>query len=514
MNRIMYRSTRSESTPITASQAILKGLADDGGLFVPTELPKLDVSLKELSGMTYREVAYEVMKLFFTDYTEEELKGCIAAAYDSKFDTPAIAPLKNIDGTEFMELFHGATIAFKDMALSILPHLMITAAKKNHEDKQIVILTATSGDTGKAALAGFADVPGTKIIVFYPKDGVSSIQERQMVTQKGDNTCVIGIRGNFDDAQSGVKKIFTDPAEKEKLAAAGYQFSSANSINIGRLVPQVAYYVWAYTRLLGAKENENRDLAVNGAVTAKDAVAAGEAVNFVVPTGNFGNILAAYYAKELGVPVHKLICASNSNKVLFDFFRTGEYDRNREFVLTSSPSMDILISSNLERLIYHIAGDDAAADADLMKKLARDGKYQITESMKEKLSDFYGGWADEEETAAEIRERYEKDGYVIDPHTAVAAAVYEKYRKETGDPAKTVIVSTASPFKFETSVMKALGKPHELPDLELADALSAVSGVAVPQAVAGLRGAEIRHKTVCGRTTEAMTAEVEKFLGI
>lgn len=511
---IMYRSTRSESTPITASQAILKGLSDDGGLFVPTELPKLDVSLEKLSGMTYREVAYEVMKLFLTDYTEEELKGCIAAAYDSKFDTPAIAPLRNVNGVEYMELFHGATIAFKDMALSILPHLMITAAKKNHEDKQIVILTATSGDTGKAALAGFADVPGTKIIVFYPKDGVSSIQERQMVTQKGENTCVVGIRGNFDDAQSGVKKIFTDPAEKEKLAAAGYQFSSANSINIGRLVPQIAYYVWAYTRLLGAAENEKKDISVNGGISAAEAVSAGEAVNFVVPTGNFGNILAAYYAKELGVPVHRLICASNSNKVLYDFFQTGEYDRNREFVLTTSPSMDILISSNLERLIYHIAGDSAEADAGFMKKLSEEGKYQITDEMRKRLGDFAGGYADEEETAEEIRERYEKDGYVIDPHTAVASAVYGKYRKETGDATRTVIVSTASPFKFETSVMKALGKPHELPDLELADALSAVSGVAVPQAVAGLRGAEIRHKTVCDKDEKAMAAEVEKFLGI
>lgn len=511
---IMYRSTRSESTPITASQAILKGLSDDGGLFVPTELPKLDVSLEKLSGMTYREVAYEVMKLFLTDYTEEELEGCIAAAYDSKFDTPAIAPLRNVNGVEYMELFHGATIAFKDMALSILPHLMITAAKKNHEDKQIVILTATSGDTGKAALAGFADVPGTKIIVFYPKDGVSSIQERQMVTQKGENTCVVGIRGNFDDAQSGVKKIFTDPAEKEKLAAAGYQFSSANSINIGRLVPQIAYYVWAYTRLLGAAENEKKDISVNGGVSAAEAVSAGEAVNFVVPTGNFGNILAAYYAKELGVPVHRLICASNSNKVLYDFFQTGEYDRNREFVLTTSPSMDILISSNLERLIYHIAGDSAEADAGFMKKLSEEGKYQITDEMRKRLGDFAGGYADEEETAEEIRERYEKDGYVIDPHTAVASAVYGKYRKETGDATRTVIVSTASPFKFETSVMKALGKSHELPDLELADALSAVSGTPVPQAVAGLRGAEIRHKTVCDKDEKAMAAEVEKFLGI
>ncbi len=488
---ILYRSTRSDNEKVTASQAILKGLADDGGLFVPTELPKLDVTLEALAGMNYQQVAYEVMKLFLTDYTEEELKACIAAAYDDKFDTPVIAPLKEANGAQYLELFHGATIAFKDMALSILPHLMITAARKNHEEKEIVILTATSGDTGKAALAGFADVPGTRIIVFYPKDGVSSIQERQMVTQKGDNTCVIAIRGNFDDAQSGVKKIFTDPLQKEKLAAAGFQFSSANSINIGRLVPQIAYYVWAYTRL-----------------QTKDPV------NFVVPTGNFGNILAGYYAMKLGIPVHRLICASNSNKVLFDFFRTGEYDRNRAFVLTSSPSMDILISSNLERLIFHIAGDDAGANAAFMKNLTEDGRYHISDAMREQLSDFYGGWASEEETAEEIRTRYEKDRYVIDPHTAVASAVYGQYRKETGDTTKTVIVSTASPFKFETSVMSALGQPHDLPDLELADALSKISGVAVPAAVSGLRDAEVRHTTVCGKEVDAMTAEVDRFLGL
>jgi threonine synthase len=488
---IMYRSTRSEEEKVTASEAILKGLADDGGLFVPTGLPKLDVSLEALASMNYQEAAYEVMKLFLTDFTEEELKGCIAAAYDDKFDTAEIAPLKAVNGAYYLELFHGPTIAFKDMALSILPHLMITAARKNHEEKEIVILTATSGDTGKAALAGFADVPGTRIIVFYPKDGVSSIQERQMVTQKGENTCVIGIRGNFDDAQSGVKKIFTNPEEKEKLAKAGFQFSSANSINIGRLVPQIAYYVWAYTRL-----------------------GTTEAVNFVVPTGNFGNILAGYYAMQLGIPVQKLICASNSNKVLFDFFQTGEYDRNREFVLTTSPSMDILISSNLERLIFHIAGDDAAVNAAYMKDLAEKGSYHITEEMKERLAAFCSGWASEEETAAEIRRRYEEDRYVIDPHTAVASAVYGQYRKRTGDETKTVVVSTASPFKFETSVMSALGQPCNLPDLELADALSEISGVAVPEAVASLKNARIRHTTVCGRTVEEMTAEVERFLGL
>ena len=494
---ILYRSTRSESAPITASQAILKGLADDGGLFVPTAIPKLDVSLEELSRMDYRALAYEVMKLFLTDYTEEELKTCIAAAYDKKFDDPRIAPLRAANGAWYLELFHGATIAFKDMALSILPHLLTTAARKNNEHKEIVILTATSGDTGKAALAGFADVPGTRIIVFYPKDGVSSIQERQMVTQKGANTCVIGIRGNFDDAQTGVKKIFTDPSEKEKLAAAGFQFSSANSINIGRLVPQIAYYVWAYTRLLG-----NGDIAP------------GEEINFCVPTGNFGNILAGYYARAMGLPVKKLVCASNSNKVLYDFFKTGVYDRNRAFVLTSSPSMDILISSNLERLIYHIAGDSAADTAALMGQLSSGGQYEITPEMRKKLDVFVGGWAGEQETSDEIMERFVNDGYILDPHTGVASSVYGQYRWETGDPTPAVIVSTASPFKFEKAVMKALGHPYDLSDLELADELSKLAGVPVPQAVAGLRGAEIVHSIVCDGTAGAMRTEVERFLGV
>lgn len=339
---VTYQSTRSAATKVTASQAILKGLADDGGLFVPDQIPQLDVSLDQIAKMSYQETAYEVMKLFLTDFTEDELKSCINRAYDDKFDTKEIAPLVEKAGAYYLELFHGATIAFKDMALSILPHLLTTSAKKNHITNEIVILTATSGDTGKAALAGFADVEGTSIIVFYPKNGVSKIQERQMVTQKGANTKVVGITGNFDDAQSGVKAMFNNKELAAAMDAKGYQFSSANSINIGRLVPQVVYYVYAYTRLLGA-----------------GTVAEGEPVNFVVPTGNFGNILAAFYAKNMGIPVGKLICASNENKVLYDFFDTGVYDRNREFVLTSSPSMDILISSNLERLIYRIAGEDA-----------------------------------------------------------------------------------------------------------------------------------------------------------
>ena len=331
---LTYTSTRGHGETVTASQAILKGLADDGGLFVPTSLPKLEVPVEKLAGMSYQEVAYEVMKLFLTDFTEEELKKCIANAYDSKFDTEVIAPLVQADGAYFLELFHGNTIAFKDMALSILPHLMTTAAKKNHVDNEIVILTATSGDTGKAAMAGFADVPGTRIIVFYPKDGVSPVQEKQMVTQKGDNTFVVGIEGNFDDAQTGVKKMFNDQKLAKELAESGFQFSSANSINIGRLVPQIVYYVYAYATLVKNEQIKN-----------------GELINITVPTGNFGNILAAYYAKLIGLPVDKLICASNTNKVLFDFFTTGTYDKKREFTVTSSPSMDILISSNLERLI-------------------------------------------------------------------------------------------------------------------------------------------------------------------
>ena len=492
---ILYKSTRSDSAPISASQAILKGLADDGGLFVPVNIPALDKTPAELAAMDYRGVAYEVMKLWLTDFTEKELRHCIDSAYDSKFDAPEIAPLKETSDAFYLELFHGATIAFKDMALSILPHLMITSAAKNKAENEIVILTATSGDTGKAALAGFADVKGTRIIVFYPKDGVSSIQERQMVTQKGDNTCVIGIRGNFDDAQTGVKKIFTDPALKEEMAAHGFQFSSANSINIGRLVPQIVYYVYAYTRLL--KDGRIKE---------------GGKVNYVVPTGNFGNILAAYYAGRMGLPVGKLICASNSNKVLFDFFETGTYDRNRPFILTSSPSMDILISSNLERLLYHVSGDDAGVDGCLMNELSRTGRYSVTDSMREAMKDFAGGYATEEETFEEIRTVYEKDQYVIDPHTAVASAVYRRYKKETGDDTLSVIASTASPFKFESAVMKALGQPADLDDLELADRLSEIAGVKVPEAVSGLRGAEVRHKTVCGK--DGMEKEVRRFLGM
>ena len=492
---LMYSSTRNGDKKFTASQAILKGLADDGGLFVPESIPALDVTLDELAKMSYQETAYAVMKQFLTDFTEEELKNCINKAYDSKFDTEEIAPLVQADGAYYLELFHGPTIAFKDMALSILPHLLITSARKNNVKNDIVILTATSGDTGKAALAGFADVEGTKIIVFYPKHGVSPIQEKQMVTQKGANTFVVGINGNFDQAQTGVKQMFNDKAMAEEMDKEGYQFSSANSINIGRLVPQIVYYVYAYSRLYA-----------NGAI-AKD-----EKINVVVPTGNFGNILAAFYAKNMGLPIGKLICASNENKVLYDFFSTGTYDKNREFMLTSSPSMDILISSNLERLIYRIAGNDAKKNAEFMKDLTTAGKYEITDEMRAQLADFYGNYTSEEETASVIKKLFEDTGYIIDTHTAVAAGVYEKYKKDTNDvDTKTVIASTASPFKFTRSVMDAIDHKYDsMTDFELVDELSKLGNVKVPQAIEEIRSAEVLHDTVCD--VDEMPDVVRRFL--
>ena len=496
MKEILYKSTRGTGETLKASEAILKGLADDGGLFVPTEIPKLEVTIDELSKMTYQQVAYEVMKLFFTDFTEEELKNCITKAYDSKFDTEEIAPLAEVDGAYYLELFHGKTIAFKDMALSILPHLLTTSAKKNNVKNEIVILTATSGDTGKAAMAGFADVEGTRIIVFYPHGGVSKVQEKQMVTQKGNNTYVVAIEGNFDQAQSGVKAIFGNKELAKEMDEKGFQFSSANSINIGRLVPQVAYYVYAYAKLY-----------------AEGKLAKDQKMNVVVPTGNFGNILAAYYAKNMGLPIAKLICASNENKVLFDFFKTGEYDKNRDFILTSSPSMDILISSNLERLIYKIAGNSSEKNSELMNDLATKGKYTITDEMKAELDDFYGNYATEEETAKVIKDTYEKTGYVMDTHTAVAASTYKKYVAETNDDAVTVIASTASPFKFARSVMDAINPEYDkLDDFELIDELSKIANVKIPNAIEEIRNAEVRHNNLV--EVDGMEAIVKKFLNI
>ena len=494
---LVYHSTRNSEETATASEAILKGLTSDGGLFVPDSIPKLNVSLEDLTKMSYQEIAYAVMKEFLTDFTEEELKTCINNAYDSKFDTEEIAVTKKVDGAYYLELFHGATIAFKDMALSILPHLLVTSARKNNVKNEIVILTATSGDTGKAALAGFADVPGTKIIVFYPKSGVSPIQEKQMVTHKGDNTYVIGIKGNFDDAQTGVKKMFSNKELAKVMNDNGFQFSSANSINIGRLVPQVVYYVKAYADLL-----------------KQGALKAGEPMNVVVPTGNFGNILASYYAKQMGIPIGKFVCASNKNKVLFDFFETGKYDRNREFYVTTSPSMDILISSNLERMIYRIAGNDAKQCAKFMAALTKDGEYVITDAMKAELSEFFGAFGSEEETAVKIKEVYDKEGYVMDTHTAVAAVAYDKYKAATGDDkTPTVIASTASPYKFTRSVMDAIDPAYDAEDdFELVDELNKVSKTAIPKAIEEIRTAPVLHDTVC--ETAAMEDEVKKILGI
>lgn len=493
---LLYKSTRNPEKTVTASEAILKGLADDGGLFVPESIPKLDVSLNQLKDMTYQETAYVVMKQFLTDFTEEELKDCIAKAYDSKFDTEEIAPLVKVDDTYYLELFHGATIAFKDMALSILPHLLTTSAKKNNVKNEIVILTATSGDTGKAALAGFADVEGTRIIVFYPKDGVSKVQELQMVTQKGSNTSVVAIHGNFDCAQSGVKAIFENKELEKEMDEAGFQFSSANSINIGRLVPQIVYYVYAYAKLL---QNEE--------------ITEGEEINVVVPTGNFGNILAAYFAKQMGIPIDKLVCASNENKVLYDFFKLGVYDKNRRFILTNSPSMDILISSNLERLVYLIAGQDAEKTSWLMHILKTDGVYALTEEMKANLEDFAAGYAKEAEVRQTIADVYKNTGYVIDTHTAVAAKVCKDYQEESQDTKKTVIASTASPYKFARSVMTSIDEKYdEMEEFELIAELEKISCVKIPNAIEEIRNAEILHTRECD--ADKMEETVKEILGV
>ena len=492
---LVYQSTRDEKNTVTASQAILQGLATDGGLFTPVSYPQVELDFDTLKDASYQEVAKLVLSAFLDDFTAEELDYCISHAYDSKFDTPAIAPLVKLDGQYNLELFHGSTIAFKDMALSILPYFMTTAAKKHGLENKIVILTATSGDTGKAAMAGFADVPGTEIIVFYPKDGVSKVQELQMTTQTGDNTHVIAIDGNFDDAQTNVKHMFNDVALREKLAANKMQFSSANSMNIGRLVPQIVYYIYAYAQLVKT-----------GQITA------GEKVNFTVPTGNFGNILAAFYAKQIGLPVGKLICASNENNVLTDFFKTRVYDKKRSFKVTTSPSMDILVSSNLERLIFHLVGNDATKTKELMESLVATGQYQLSNFDADILDLFAAAYADEAETAAEIKRGYEASDYIEDPHTAVASAVYQKYRTQTGDAAKTVIASTASPYKFPVVAVEAVTGETGLSDFEALAIFHSLSGVPVPLAVDSLVTAPVRHRTSVA--AKDMQAAVEDYLGL
>ncbi len=472
-----YQSTRGSKTNLTGAQAIIKGLAEDKGLYVPTEIPTLPKPLKEFQGQTYQEIAFDIIGTFFDDFTKEEMKACIDGAYDSKFEESEIVPLVKAGDAHILELFHGKTAAFKDMALSILPYLLTTSLKKEKEEKQICILTATSGDTGKAALEGFANVEGTEIVVFYPCEGVSQVQERQMVTQEGSNTSVFAIKGNFDDAQTGVKKIFADDDFAAELDKKGIKLSSANSINIGRLVPQVAYYVYGYTKLVES-----------------GAIKQGDKINVVVPTGNFGNILAAYYAAQMGVPVNKFICASNENKVLSDFINTGEYNINRAFQLTNSPSMDILISSNLERLLFHLGGGSEEVAA-LMKDLDEKRVYNVSSKIKEGLSDFYGAFATMDETNDTIAKVYNSEGYLLDTHTAVAYKVYEDYVKETSDPTVTLIASTASPYKFADSVGQSIGIEISEDGFDNLNKLFEKTAVRIPAGLKDLDKKDILHDT-------------------
>ncbi len=490
MKDLMYVSTRGGDEKVTASQAILQGIAANGGLFVPKSFPKAKAPLEELLAMDYQTLACQIFEAFLTDYTPEEIAHCVYSAYDKKFDTTAIAPLVSVDGVHFLELFHGPTLAFKDMALSILPYLMKTAAAKNKLDKKIIILVSTSGDTGKAALEGFADVEGTAILVLYPHGKVSEMQRLQMTTQEGDNTAVLGVHGNFDDCQSTMKGILTSPQVQAELEAHNAVFSSANSINFGRLLPQVVYYFYAYGQLVKA-----------------GAVKCGDPVNFTVPTGNFGNILAGYYAKQMGLPVGQLICASNMNHVLADFLTTGVYDRNRPFVTTSSPSMDILISSNLERLLAHLSGDFNATRA-WMQQLTEKGTYTFPQPVE----GFIGGYATEEESLDAMARMFRR-GYTMDPHTAVAYTVYEKLKVGDATNIPNVIVSTASPFKFAPDVLKGIapGKEGESQDpFALAQALSAASGLAVPEGVLKLKGKPERHRQCCQK--EEAQGQVISFI--
>lgn len=495
-----YNSTRDKSISVTAAQAIKQGLSSEGGLFVPETIPSVtSEEIKALSNMTYNERAKFILGKFLTDFTDEELTKCVDSAYTKeKFETNAIAPVYKLnDNTYILELWHGPTCAFKDMALQILPHLLTTSMKKTNEDNEVVILVATSGDTGKAALEGFKDVEGTRIIVFYPDNGVSEIQKLQMVTQEGNNVAVAAVRGNFDDAQNGVKKIFTDEGYKSLLARNKFSLSSANSINWGRLAPQIVYYFSAYAELIKSGEINN-----------------GDEINVVVPTGNFGNILASYYAKKMGLPVKKFICASNENNVLTDFIKTGVYNKNRPFHTTISPSMDILISSNLERFLYDLSGNDDKAVREWMTKLTTEGIYEIPVDIKTKLQSLFDAdFCDDNETMATIKKTAEDYDYVIDTHTGVAKAVYDKYVERTGDKTKTIIASTASPFKFNQSVLIALEDHNAVlgkDEFTLLDELSKKSNMRIPASLAALKDKSVMFELVCDK--DEMQQIVSDFL--
>lgn len=499
---MQYNSTRNNNIKVNSAQAIKQGLSEEGGLFVPQSFPKVELDeIAQLSKKTYNERAYFVLSKFLTDFSAEDLKNCISNAYTKeKFGTEAIAPLYKLnDSVYFLELWHGPTCAFKDMALQILPHFLTTSMKMTNEDKEIIILVATSGDTGKAALEGFKDVQGTRIIVFYPNNGVSEIQKLQMVTQRGNNVSVAAVKGNFDDAQSGVKKIFTDNDYKALLERNGFKLSSANSINWGRLVPQIVYYFSAYADLISSGEIE-----------------LGDEINVVVPTGNFGNILASYYAKKMGLPIKKFICASNENNVLTDFIKTGVYDKTRQFHTTISPSMDILISSNLERFLYDLSGGDDKLISDLMAQLNTDGKYEVPENIKAAMQELFDAdCCDDKETMSSIRKTFEESGYVTDTHTAVGKCVYDKYTARTGDKTKTVIASTASPFKFNQSVLIALENYNFVTgknEFELLEMLEKKSGMKIPQSLAELKDRTPIFDTVVEK--EQMANTVSDFIKV
>lgn len=498
---MFYTSTRNKNIKVTASQAIAQGISEEGGLFVPCELPQFSLdTIGKMVSMPYTERAKTVLKEFLTDFTNEELDYCVEGAYEaSKFSSDKIAPTVNIDGNEnILELWHGPTCAFKDMALQLLPYLMTVSAKKTADGKTIVILVATSGDTGKAALEGFKNVDNTKILVFYPVDGVSPMQKLQMTTQEGDNVSVCAINGNFDDAQSAVKSIFTNDDIKAQLASKNMMFSSANSINWGRLVPQIVYYFSTYC-----------DLLDQGKITL------GDEINVVVPTGNFGNILAAYYAKNMGLPIKKLICASNSNNVLTDFLKTGEYNKNRDFYTTTSPSMDILISSNLERLLYHTSGENDKLVANLMSSLNNDGKYTVSSDLIATIqSVFDAGYCEEKSVDNTIKRYFDEYNYLCDTHTAVAVDVYEKYVAQTGDDIPTVIDSTASPYKFSKSVLTAVlnGETPDLDEFDMVDELNKKTGADVPTPLKALKDKEVRFTNVCDK--ENMSEMVFKLLNL
>lgn len=497
---MFYKSTRNSLINVDSATAISQGISAEGGLFLPSEIPSITLDeIKAMANMSYADRAFNVFKKYLTDFTDAEIHYCTDNAYNTKnFDTENISEIAHLfDGTYMLELWHGPTCAFKDMALQILPYFLTTSIKKLNVDKKVVILVATSGDTGKAALEGFKDVEGTQIMVFYPEDGVSPMQKRQMTTQEGSNVGVCAIKGNFDDCQNGVKAIFTDNEVKEKLSNGGYMFSSANSINWGRLVPQIVYYVSSYASLV-----------------ADNQIELGEKINIVVPTGNFGNILAGYYAKKMGVPIDKLICASNVNKVLTDFINTGIYDRNREFYATCSPSMDILISSNLERLLYLVTGQDDALIRDWFGKLAINGKYEVNDTVKSVLkAEFFGGFCDDKDTKKTIKDIYDKYGYTCDTHTAVAVKVYQDYKTQTGDTTKTIIASTASPYKFSASVLEAIdGKVDNIDEYDMVNILNERSNMPIPKSLAELKDKERRFNGSIQKTD--MKSFVLESLGL